>query len=454
MDIRIEDLFYIYKSNNESVVALRGLHLNVRSGECLVIKGPNGSGKSTLVKLLTGFFTPTAGRILIGEQDISRIDPLRLRREFVSSIDQRGNLLSDITILENIALAYTLVGESRSSNRKLAKELLATHGLEHLADQYRDQLSAGERQFSSLLAAIATDPKVLIADEPSGELDNTSAEIMYALLKSLARSASVILVTHDSRAEHYADRIVRIRDGRISEEWLPGQEEHSVIDPFGWVRTRETPASVFQRHSQTSETVRRSLLRGVNLALAYDGKEVFSKMNIDGAGGELIALSSASGSGKSSLLRILCGIQNPTSGEVYINDRPLKDFSREERASLRNDSIGFLGQGGSALVNISVNDHLGLLQTSLRESFGERLNQPLSSFSGGERARIELVKILAEGKPILLLDEPTSQMDERRSLDAAQLILDYVKDGGLVITSTRDETLLSNADRTITRSNE
>ena len=153
-------------------------------------------------------------------------------------------------------------------------------------------------------------------------------------------------------------------------------------------------------------------------------------------------------------MRILCGIQNPTSGEVYINDRPLKDFSREERASLRNDSIGFLGQGGSALVNISVNDHLGLLQTSLRESFGERLNQPLSSFSGGERARIELVKILAEGKPILLLDEPTSQMDERRSLDAAQLILDYVKDGGLVITSTRDETLLSNADRTITRSNE
>lgn len=453
MNIQIEDLFYIYESNDEPVVALRGLQLSVASGECLVIKGPNGSGKSTLVKLLTGFFTPTAGRILIGEEDISRIDPLRLRREFISSIDQRGNLLSDITILENIALAYGLVGESRTSSRKRASDLLLTHGLERLAERYRDQLSAGERQFASLLAAIASDPKVLIADEPSGELDNASAEVMYSLLKSLARNASVILVTHDARAERYADRIVRIRDGRISEEWLPGEDEQSVVDSFGWMRTREKVIPMPKRVTQSSQAVRQTLLRGVNLSLAYEDKEIFSQVNIDGAGGEFIALSSTSGSGKSSLLRILCGIQDPTFGEVYIDDQLLKDLSREDRASIRRDSIGFLGQGGSALSNISVLDHLGHLQTNLAESFGKRLNQPLASFSGGERARIELLKIFSEKKPILLLDEPTSQMDERRSLDAAQLILDYVKDGGLVIASTRDEALLNNADRIITPSN-
>ncbi len=449
VSIRIEDLFYIYESNNEPVVALRGLHLSVGSGECLVIKGPNGSGKSTLVKLLTGFFTPTAGRIFIGEKDISRIDPLQLRREFVSSIDQRGNLLADITILENIALAYSLVGQSRSSAVRSAKDLLEVHGYEHLADRSASQLSAGERQFSSLLAAIATNPRVLIADEPSGELDNTSAEAMYTLLKSHAEGASVILVTHDPRAEKYASRVVQIREGRVSEEWLPGQVQESVIDPFGWMRVRDTTPHSPRRNAPKQGLDRQSLVRGENLNLSYGSKTIFSDLDIEGSSGQLIALSSGSGTGKSSLLRILCGIQNPTSGEVVIRGQSISELSRENRAHVRRESVGFLGQGGSALANISLIDHFGALRESMEPALESRINRPLSSFSGGERARIELLKILAEEKPILLLDEPTSQMDERRSLEAAQLLLDFVDKGGLVITSTHDEILLGNADQII-----
>lgn len=449
VNIRIEDLFYIYESNNEPVVALRGLHLTVGPRECLVIKGPNGSGKSTLVKLLTGFFTPTAGGIFVGDQDITKIDPLKLRREFVSSIDQRGNLLADITILENIALAYSLVGQASSSARQSAKDLLVVHGFEHLADRYANQLSAGERQFASLLAAIATNPKVLIADEPSGELDNTSAEIMYTLLKSHAEGASVILVTHDPRAEKYASRVVQIREGRVSEEWLPGQDEESVVDPFGWMRVRDTTPHPPRRNAQNLGSVRHSLLRGEHLNLSYGGKTIFSDMNIEGSSGQLIALSSGSGSGKSSLLRILCGIQDPTVGEVYIHGRSVRELSRADRAQVRRESVGFLGQGGSALANISLFDHFGGLRVSIEPALKNRMNRPLSSFSGGERARIELLKILAEGKPILLLDEPTTQMDERRSLEAAQLLLDFVDKGGLVITSTHDEILLENADQVI-----
>lgn len=446
MEIRISDLFYIYESNGETVVALRGLHLNVASGECLVIKGPNGSGKSTLVKLLTGFFTPTAGKIFIGDQDISTIDPLQLRREFVASIDQRGNLLDDLTILENVTLAYSLIGESHSDSRRLAEELLESHGLANLSHRYQGELSAGERQFASLLAAIATNPKVLIADEPSGELDNTSAEIMYTLIKSIAAKTSVILVTHDPRAEHYADRVVQIRDGRISEEWQPGKEQLSVVDPFGWMRVRDSLPAGPIRHRSLSDASRHSILRGSDLGLAYDDKEVFSHMNIEGAGGELIALSSASGSGKSSLLRILCGIQDPSAGEVWVQGQLLRDLSRQERARLRNDSMSFLSQGGSALAHISLEDHLGDLRASFEDAFGSRMSRPLSSFSGGERARVELLKILAEEKSILLLDEPTSQMDERRSLEAAELLFAFIDKGGLVVTSTRDPILLENAD--------
>ena len=450
MDIRIEDLFYIYESNNENVVALRGLHLKVAAGEYLVIKGPNGSGKSTLVKLMTGFYTPTAGRIFIGDQDIAELDPLRLRREFVASIDQRGNLLNDITVLQNIELGFALVGRSRALATEQAINLLESHGLGHLGKRYPDQLSAGERQFSSLLAAMATNPKVLIADEPSGELDNESADVMYRLLKNLARQASVILVTHDSRAESYADRIVRIREGRISEEWRPGAEEVSVVDPYGWMRIREKAPNSMSRDKATDSRTREVLLRGVDLGLDYGGKPIFSRANIDAGAGELIAFASTSGSGKSSLLRILVGIQNPTSGEVFINGRSLKNLSREDRAELRRESVGFLSQGGSKISSISLADHFASYEIALGDTYKSRMNRALSTFSGGERTRIELLRVLADSRPILILDEPTSQMDELRSAEATDVILDRVKAGALVIVSTREQSLLDSADRIVT----
>ena len=123
MKILIRDLFYIYKNNGESIVALRGLHLEANSGECLVIKGPNGSGKSTLVKLLTGYYVPTAGQVIVDGEDIAKLDPIKLRREVISSLDQRGNLIQELTVLENLELAYSLSPWMRTTGRP---RLLAT----------------------------------------------------------------------------------------------------------------------------------------------------------------------------------------------------------------------------------------------------------------------------------------------------------------------------------------
>lgn len=453
MKIQIEDLFYLYESGDETVVALRGLHLEVESGECLVIKGPNGSGKSTLVKLLTGFYRPTAGRISIGGLDLAQIDPLRLRREYVSSIDQRGNLIDELTVLENVALAFTLAGQTVSQSRGLAGELLERHGLGEIFRRFPNELSAGERQMCSLLTALATKPKILIADEPSGELDNQAAAAVYALVKSAATDTTgttVVLVTHDSRAESFADRVVRIRDGRISEEWFPGGKETSVIDPFGWMRIPDKGESNSSRNVPAQQSVHSDgevPLRAEHLDLRYGEKSIFHHVDIAGASGELIALSSSSGTGKSSLLRILGGIQNPSVGKVYVRDKWLADMSREDRAALRKNSIGFLSQGDGAVTKISLRDHLGSTASELMDSFGSRMNRPLSGFSGGERARIEVLKILAERRPILLLDEPTSQLDERRSQEIVERLLAYVSAGALVIASTRDEALLVRANR-------
>ena len=452
MKILIDDLFYLYEKDGAKVVALRGLHLSINSGECVVIKGPNGSGKSTLVKILTGFLSPSAGRVMIDGKDISQIDPLELRRRIVASIDQRGNLLPDLTINANLALACALASNAEQDSKILSSQILENHGLIHLAPKYPQQLSAGERQLCALLAAIATKPTLLVADEPSGELDDAYSEKMYALLRSLAGETTVILVTHDFRAEKIADRIFRIRDGRISAQWKYKKKETPVIDPFGWMQVQEIRSNgrkVHRSRSGIPNRERQLLLAGIDLSVAYDERLVFTNLNIEASEGEFIALTGSSGSGKTTLLKVLSGMQDPSQGEVRIMGNPLSDLSREMRTLLRAKMLDFLAQGDSPVAEMALVDYLHNLEGEEFQHFWSRRDRSLSTFSGGERARIELLRLFAIGKRILLLDEPTSQLDERQSGHISELILKHVKHGGMVIASTRDEALLANATRII-----
>lgn len=450
MNILIKDLFYIYKNNGESIVALRGLHLVASTGECLVIKGPNGSGKSTLVKLLTGYFAPTAGQIIVDGEDIAKLDPIKLRREVISSLDQRGNLIKELTVLENLELAYSLSESTAVEFRRHAIEVLEMHALTQLANKLPAELSASERQYVSLLAALATKPKVLIADEPTGELDDKSAAVIYILLKSIIEDTIVILVTHDSRADEYASRIVRIREGRISEEWAPGEPEQSVVDEFGWMRVKEIAHELPQRVVDRSRDDR-VVLEVKNLGLSYGEKRIFDGLNFAAHAGELIVLDSthSPGSGKSSLLRILAGLQSSTEGEVRIAGQAINNLDRAAMAVVRSEQLSYLGQREGALEHLSLTEYLDKTKVDLGNALNQRSKSPLSSFSGGERARIELTKLIAEARPLLLLDEPTSQMDDRRTLESIELLYSYLEQGGCVVMSTRNEHLLAAADQII-----
>jgi ABC-type lipoprotein export system ATPase subunit len=447
VNILVRDLFYIYKNNGESIVALRGLNLEARTGECLVIKGPNGSGKSTLVKLLTGYYVPTAGEIIVDGQDTSTLDTAKLRREVIASLDQRGNLVKELSVLENLELAYSLSG--LSGIKESAISLLEEHALIEVAEKYPAELSAGQRQFISLLAALATKPKVLIADEPTGELDDAAAAVIYEALKEVSASTIVILVTHDARSDKYADRIVRIREGRISEAWKPGESEESVVDSFGWMRVQEIAHEVPTRLNRILG--KEPIFRVENLALSYGERLVFSNLSFTGRPGELIVLDSSKspGSGKSSLLRILAGIQDAKAGEVKVLDATLSTLDRSERALLRRDSISYLGQRESSVEHLSLGDFLDTTSVDLGEALNVRKKSAISTFSGGERARIELTKIIAEARPILLLDEPTSQMDERKIAEVIGLLYRYLSAGGLAIVITRNEYLIEAADQVI-----
>ena len=448
-NIRINDLFYIYENGGEQIVALRGLTLEIAAGECLAIRGPNGSGKSTLVKILTGYQTQTAGEIFIDDLNFRQIDPIRLRREFVASIDQNGSLIKELSVQENLALAYSLSGTAQIDPRASATQILESHQLAHLAARYPEELSSGERQYLSILAAVATDPKVLVADEPSAELDDNGAAAIYSLIRSLSESRIVILVTHDIRAERFATRTVRIREGRIGEQWSAGEPEISVVDQFGWMRVREIAPLSPARGTYEINSESEAILKVTNLDLSYADHSVFSRIGFEARAGELIAFDSTrpAKSGKSSLLRILAGLQDPTGGEVEIAGKRMNELDREARAKLRSRSLSYLPQRSRALERVTLAEYLGTLEIDLGSSLNNRRDTHLGNFSGGERARIELLKIIGQGRSILLLDEPTSQIDESRTFEVVESLFGYLSAGGLVVVSTRNQNLLAAADQ-------
>jgi len=449
--LQIRDLFYIYESNGEQVVALRGLHLDVEKNKCLVIRGPNGSGKSTLVKLITAYLKPTAGEIFVNGINILQIDSVQLRRKYVASIDQRGNLIEELSVIENLELGLILGGLSEKSAKNESQEILKNYGMLHLANTPSTLLSAGQKQLISLLAVLSTRPAVLIADEPSAELDNDSARQVYELIRSAATQTTVLLVTHDQRAEEYADQIVRIQEGRISEQWRPGIPPEKVIDPLGWMRVSENEPLKPNRTDTKKSNNSPSLLVAKDLSRIASGSEIVKDLNATFYPGEIVAVRSANatGKGKSTLLRLFAGVQTPTSGSVSIAGQALTHADRSERAIIRSKYLSYLDQRSSALQHLTLQEFVSPIEEVLDARFATRGGQPLGAFSGGERATIELYKILSEGKAIVILDEPTSQMDQRRSAEAVQRIFDFASAGGLVILATREETLLQAADRII-----
>lgn len=241
-----ENLVKIYRLNQEGggsveVQALQGMDITVPEGEMLGIVGASGSGKSTLLNVLGGLDRPTGGRALVGRQDLSQMSPGALdeyRRKTVGFVWQQGarNLISYLTALENIELPLTLSGQVGKSNRGRALELLRLVGLHERRDHRLEELSGGEQQRVAVAIALANHPRLLLADEPTGELDTATAQTIYDLLRGLNKDLglTMIIVSHDPGIARHVDRVVAVRDGKLASETVRVQksdsEEHHLVE--------------------------------------------------------------------------------------------------------------------------------------------------------------------------------------------------------------------------------
>jgi putative ABC transport system ATP-binding protein len=221
--LEAQDLVKRYPVGDGEVDALRGVSLTVERGEFVAIMGASGSGKSTLLHLLGGLDKPTAGQVVIDGVNISTLDDEQAtltRRDKTGFVFQFFNLIPLLTVRENVALPFLIGGESVHERRQRVDELLAMVGLEGKADHAPDQLSAGEQQRVALARALSTEPALLLADEPTGNLDYTSGgEILDLLWRSCVQlGQTIVLVTHEARAAAYADRVLVVRDGQILDQ--------------------------------------------------------------------------------------------------------------------------------------------------------------------------------------------------------------------------------------------
>ena len=236
LDVKIRDLMKVYRLGKVEVQALRGLDMDVKAGELISIIGPSGSGKTTLLNIVGGLDQATAGTVQVGDTGVATLSTTQLvdyRRKTVGHIFQTLNLIPTLTAAENVELSMIALGVSRKRRAERVHELLEIVGLTDRASHKPEELSGGEQQRVAIAAALANDAPVLLADEPTGELDTVNAKMIVDYLVKVNKELgkTIIMVTHDPSVARAADRILRIEDGVIKMALTPSEvivEEKAV----------------------------------------------------------------------------------------------------------------------------------------------------------------------------------------------------------------------------------
>ncbi len=220
--IHLDGVTKVFMTDEVETHALAGIHLDIKKGEYISIAGPSGCGKSTLLAILGLLDSPSGGTYILNEKPVQNLklsERARIRNREIGFIFQAFNLIGDLTVYENVELPLTYRGMPGAERKKRVHDALERVGMSHRVKHYPSQLSGGQQQRVAVARALAGDPSILLADEPTGNLDSANGEAVMDLLRELHRGgATICMVTHDPRYARYADRNIHLFDGRIVEE--------------------------------------------------------------------------------------------------------------------------------------------------------------------------------------------------------------------------------------------
>jgi ABC-type lipoprotein export system ATPase subunit len=499
--LELRDVFRVHSTPEGDAAALQGLSLAVREHEVVTVLGPSGSGKSTLLRLLAGVERPSAGAVRVLGNDVGKLPSRKLSEYRASSlgyVDQHyvRALAPELSARELVALQLGLRGATETARFARADELLERVGLGTKRDRRPAQLSGGEQQRVALCAALAHEPRIFLADEPTGELDADTADQVYDLVGELVREhgCTTLLVSHDPESAKVADRIIRIRDGRVSEEWDRGDAapDTIVVGRGGWLRLPEdlllragigeratagledgrivvapaagaerAPTTAGAEKPATEATAGDVVVRTRGLAKRYGETRVLEGLDAEFRGGRLYTVTGPSGSGKTTLLHLLAGLDLPDAGTVEVDGAELTSLDRAARADHRRTSIAYVGQQAGLVPHLSALENVELALTLRGHTeprgealhalesvgLGERATQRVARLSQGERARVAIARAVAARPKLLLADEPTSRLDGANAIAVAHLLARLAREtGAAVLCATHDPLVIEQAD--------
>ena len=416
------DLTKVYRRGSAEVRAVDGISLDVRAGEFMAIMGRSGSGKTTLLDLLGCLLRPTSGQLEV--DGVSVIDAsdgalARIRQARIGFVFQEFNLIPSLDATENVQLPLRY-GPRRPDADTRARELLELVGLGARMRHRPSELSGGEQQRVAIARALVNEPAVVLADEPTGELDSTTSAELLSMLRQLnaERGVTFIIVTHDAGVASTTDRVVRLSDGRVRHD--------ARRDEGTWEGALSEALASVPMGSQFMIVVEGLRKEFGQLTAVHD-------LSFTVGDGEIFGLLGPNGAGKTTTVRMLAGLIAPTAGSATVNGHPLGEQTQRIRAlsGILTESPG-LHERLTARQNLAFYGRLyGLrgekLAAAVERYLGvvgmlEHADRRVNGFSKGMRQKIAIARALVHEPEVIYLDEPTSGLDP----SAAKTVRDFV----------------------------
>jgi ABC-type lipoprotein export system ATPase subunit len=499
--VRATDLFHLYRTAHGDVAALRGLSLDLREGEVVSVLGPSGSGKTTLLSLCMGVRRPSSGELTVLGHHFEQASTQELadvRRSSIGIVRQHYHLAlpRELSVFEIVGFPLRLLGRHGRDERRRVSALLRAAGLEPRAEARPAELSGGEQQRVAVCAALAKRPRLLLADEPTGELDAKATTAVIELMLELAAESgtAALIVTHDPQVATATERTIHIRDGRLAAEGTA--RPVLIVDEQGWLRLprrlREQAGVRERVHAQarwgevslvvddleadvrprSAPAARREARQTRDTAIVVDSvtkrygeqeQATLAGLSWTFAAGRLHVIAGPSGSGKSTLLNLLAALDQPDAGEIWIGGDRVDTLTADDSAHFRRRLLGYVSQHSTLVEFLTARENVELalaLHGFEEEEASRRATRWLEwvglakladrradRLSGGEQRRVALARALAPGPRVLLADEPTAHLDRVTGRMVIKLLEAAVAEGGTtVVAASHDPDVIAAAE--------
>jgi ABC-type lipoprotein export system ATPase subunit len=468
-----------YETGDGMFHALRDVNLSIYRGEFLGITGKSGAGKTTLLNMLTGVSRLTSGEVLFHEEGrsplaIHTLDENRLaqwRGANLGIVYQSFELIPSLSLVENVMLPPDFLGTYNPViTRARALELLEMVDILDHAWKIPAHISGGQKQRVAIARALVNDPALLIADEPTGNLDTVTAETIFQIFERLvARGKTVVMVTHDQTMVPRFTRHFTIADGVVTAGGAAGAparaEEHDERD----FQPLRKPGSLGAASSNGDSRPHAALsLKAVNKTYVNAAGKFVALKSIDMEleYGRFVSVVGKSGSGKSTLLNMITGIDHPTSGEVTVGGKRIYELSESRRAMWRGRNMGVVFQFFQLLPTLTLLENVMLpmdycgvygfnerparaLELLERVGLGAQAHKLPSAVSSGQQQSAAIARAIATDPAIILADEPTGNLDTRSAEGVLNLFEELAGQGKTVIIVTHDPSITQRTDQTI-----